>query len=77
MFLIVTIRKPLKLARIVSPFYASILRALVRSLLFGWAILQFNQNMLRPYVWVHIAILATVYAAGVRSVRLVAPKQRY
>jgi len=73
-FLIVTIRKPLKLAGIVSPFYASILRALVRSLLFGWAILQFNQNMLRPYVWVHIAILATIYAAGIRSVRLASHK---
>lgn len=76
-FLIVTIRKPLKLARIASPFYASMLRALVRSLLFGWAILQFNQNMLRPYVWVHIAILATVYAAATRSLRSVSRNPSY
>jgi hypothetical protein len=69
-FLIVTVRKPLKLARIACPWYASILRALLRSLLFGWAILQFNQNMLRPYVWVHIALLAAAYGAAVRSVRL-------
>jgi hypothetical protein len=67
-FLVETVLKPLRLARAVFPFHAVILRALVRSLLFAWAILQFNQNILRPYLWTHVAILATVYAAGLQSV---------
>jgi hypothetical protein len=67
-FLVETVRKPLKLARHVSPFYSSLLRALVRSLVFAWAILQFNQNVLRPYLWAHLAILLCVYAAAQRSI---------
>jgi hypothetical protein len=67
-FVITTIRKPLRLARVASPFYASLLYALLRSLLFAWMILQFNQNMLRPYLWTHLAILASVYAAALQSV---------
>jgi len=66
-FLVVTIRSPLRLARVAPPFYSSLLRGLVRSLVFTWAILQFNQNVLRTYLWVHIAILATVYAAALRT----------
>lgn len=62
-FLVALIRKPLKLAEIATPNYAALLRSLVRSLLFVVAILQFNQNILRPYLWIHVAILATVYAA--------------
>jgi O-antigen ligase/polysaccharide polymerase Wzy-like membrane protein len=65
-FLITTIRKPLMLAPIAPPFYSSLLRGLVRSLVFAWAVLQFNQNVLRPYLWTHVAILATVYAATLR-----------
>lgn len=68
-FLVVTVRKPLRLSRLSTPFYSVLLRALVRSLVFGWAILQFNQNMLRPYLWVHIAILVTVYGAALQSAR--------
>jgi len=68
-FLVVTIRNPLRLARITSPFYSSLLRGLVRSLVFTWAILQFNQNVLRSYLWAHLAILATVYAAALKSAR--------
>jgi hypothetical protein len=63
-FLIITIYKPLKLARSSPPYYSVWLCALVRSLLFEWAILQFNQNILRPYLWVHLAVLVTVYAAA-------------
>jgi hypothetical protein len=63
-FLFVTIWQPLKLARQSDAFYSSLLRGLVRSLVFAWAILQFNQNVLRPYLWAHIAVLATVYAAA-------------
>jgi hypothetical protein len=65
-FLITTIYKPLKLAQRVDPLHAAILRGLVRSLIFTWAILQFNQNLLRPYLWTHIAILAATYAAARR-----------
>jgi hypothetical protein len=66
-FLATTIRDPLLLAARSNPFHATLLRGLVRSLLFGWAILQFNQNMLRPYLWVHLAILATVYRATLQA----------
>jgi O-antigen ligase len=66
-FVVVTIRNPLRLARIVPPLYASLLRGLVRSLVFTWAILQFNQNVLCTYLWAHLAILATVYAAALNS----------
>ena len=65
-FLVVLIGRPLKLGNNVPPAYAALMRSLVRSLLFALAILQFNQNILRPYLWMHIAILATVYAAAQR-----------
>jgi hypothetical protein len=68
-FVVVTIQKPLALARTAPPFYAALLRGLVRSLIFAWGILQFNQNVLRPYLWTHLAILATMYAATLRAVR--------
>jgi hypothetical protein len=68
-FLVVTIRKPLLLARQTPPLYASLLRGLVRSLVLAWAMLQFNQNVLRTYLWVHLAILATVYAAALNTVK--------
>jgi hypothetical protein len=69
-FLVVSIARPLRLARISPPLYSTLLRALLRSLLFAWAILQFNQNMLRPYLWAHVAILAMVYAAALQSVAI-------
>jgi hypothetical protein len=66
-FIVVTARKPLRLADRTSLFNAVILRGLVRSLIFTWAILQVNQNILRPYLWVHLAMLATVYASARRT----------
>jgi hypothetical protein len=63
-FLVTTVLKPWQLARASGHFYSTLLRALLRSLLFAWAILQLNQNVLRPYLWTHLAILATVYAAA-------------
>lgn len=65
-FIVALVRKPLKLAKSAAPNFAALLRCLVRSLLFVLAILQFNQNILRPYLWIHVAILATVYAAARR-----------
>jgi hypothetical protein len=61
-FLVVSCIAPLQLARRAPQVEAAWLRALVVSLLFEWAILQFNQNILRLYLWVHIAVLAAVYA---------------
>ncbi|MCU1294450.1 MAG: hypothetical protein JWP08_3300 [Bryobacterales bacterium] len=69
-FLVTTFVKPLRLARVACPFYSRLLYALLRSLLFAWMILQFNQNMLRPYLWTHLAILASVYAAALQSVNM-------
>jgi hypothetical protein len=66
-FLLETVVKPLRLARTAPASDSALLRAMVRSLLFLWAILQFNQNILRPYVWVHLAILATIYARAARA----------
>ncbi|MGA3081108.1 MAG: hypothetical protein ABSD44_06965 [Terracidiphilus sp.] len=66
-FLIVTIVSPLRLAKRSSPLHAAWLRALVTALIFEWAILQLNQNILRLYLWVHIALLATVFAAARRQ----------
>ncbi|HZQ52967.1 MAG TPA: hypothetical protein VFB14_12260 [Bryobacteraceae bacterium] len=65
-FLIETTAKPLNIARQVSPSDSVLIRASVRALLFTWAILQFNQNILRPYLWVHLAVLAAVCAAAQR-----------
>jgi hypothetical protein len=62
-FVVIYLVAPLKLARSASLYQAAWLRALVLSLAFEWAILQFNQNILRLYLWVHIAVLATVFAA--------------
>ena len=66
-FIVIYLAAPLKLARTASPLQAAWLRALVLSLVFEWAILQFNQNILRLYLWVHIAVLATVFAAARRQ----------
>lgn len=62
-FVVVTISSPLRLARRSSPIYAAWLRALVLALVFEWAILELNQNILRMYLWVHIALLCTVFSA--------------
>ena len=62
-FLAIYLAAPVRLARTATPLQAAWLRALVVALVFEWAILQFNQNILRLYLWVHIAVLATVYAA--------------
>jgi len=62
-FMAIYLAAPLQLARTVPPFQSAWLRALVLALVFEWAILQFNQNILRLYLWVHIAVLATVFAA--------------
>lgn len=41
--------------------YTIILRTLLFSLILELALLSFNQNILRPYLWVHIAFLNSAY----------------
>ncbi len=62
-FLVVSLAAPIRLASRTPSAQAAWLRALTQSLVFAWAILQFNQNILRVYLWVHVAVLAAVYAA--------------
>ena len=59
--------RPLRLMpKITNPIFANMLKALVIALLFELVILQLNQNILRPYLWVHIAILAAAYSVTKR-----------
>lgn len=62
------VRAPLKLAGAtwggrLKPVLAGLAYALIIELL----ILQFNQNILRIYLWMHIAILSAVYAVARRQ----------
>lgn len=43
------------------------LRALIIALLFELVILQFNQNILRVYLWFHIGVLSAVYGGIVKT----------
>lgn len=58
--------EPLKRAHQVEPPLAELLRGLVLALVFELAILQFNQNILRLYLWLHIAILSAAFAVAAR-----------
>lgn len=54
---------PITLAKkVTNVFHSTILKSLVVSFLFELLILQFNQNILRPYLWMHIAILCCAYS---------------
>lgn len=54
---------PFKLAKSLPDQRLSfLLKGLAVALIFELAILQPNQNILRPYLWLHIAILSAVYA---------------
>jgi hypothetical protein len=66
-FLVVTIRAPLRLSLTRASLYTPVLQALVRATVFAWLILQFNQNVLRPYLWIHLSILASVYSVVSRD----------
>ncbi|CAM4097473.1 hypothetical protein L1N85_10670 [Paenibacillus alkaliterrae] len=62
---------PLKLVkRIEDAEVKVILKALSYSLVFELIILQFNQNILRPYFWFHIAVLSSVYFVYLRKYKL-------
>jgi O-antigen ligase len=53
---------PFWLARRCGEPYRPVLTGLVWGLVMEFIILQFNQNILRPYIWFHIAVLSSVYA---------------
>lgn len=54
--------KPLALSKKLLSEQSKILVALSLSLIFEFVILQFNQVILRPYLWMHIAVLAACYS---------------
>jgi hypothetical protein len=63
-FLVIVFRTPLKLAKDALDRQQSVLlKGMVLSLLFELIILQMNQNILRPYLWMHIAILSALCAS--------------
>ena len=62
-FILTIILKPIKLSNLIKDNQLqSLLRSLVFSLIILFVILQFNQNILRPYLWFHIAILCSSYS---------------
>lgn len=56
------VRDPFRLSqKIEDKFKKNILLGMIWAFLFELAILQFNQNILRPYFWIHIAVLSSLY----------------
>jgi len=62
LFVMSIVLKPFALSKKLSPDKSKVLVALTLSLIFEFAILQFNQVILRPYLWMHIAVLAACYS---------------
>lgn len=66
--------KPFKLAdRIPDPELKNILRAVATAFIFEIIVLQFCQTILRPYLWLHIAVLSAVYSAAASAITDRAP----
>lgn len=55
----------------------NILKALLLALSFELLILQLNQNILRPYLWIHIAMLSTAYQVSKRHYRTLSQPQHH
>ena len=47
--------------KIIDKLKKDVLKAMVYSFIFEFAILQVNQNILRPYFWFHLSILSSLY----------------
>jgi hypothetical protein len=63
-------KSPFSLANKLSNIEMSgLLRGMALALLFELAILQPNQNILRPYLWLHIAMLSAVYSMAIKMKR--------
>lgn len=66
-YIFIIVKKPLKIARSADDkLLGGLLKALVIALIFELIILQFNQNILRLSLWIHIAILSALYSVVVR-----------
>jgi hypothetical protein len=67
-YILKIIRDPLRLAgKSSDPNLRAILAGVTYALVIELIILQFNQNILRLYLWMHIAILSAVYSVGTRN----------
>lgn len=62
--------KPMQLVKKLELENQKILTALLFSLLSEIIILQFNQNILRPYFWLHIAILSAYFTISKQKAAL-------
>lgn len=62
--------KPILRRRIWTPDFKEIILSMVCALAFIFVILQFNQNILRPYLWTHIAVLSSLFYVGNKEVRM-------
>lgn len=62
-YIFLLVYRPFRLAPRLALPQADLLRGLAWALVFEFIILQFNQNILRPYLWFHIAILSATFAA--------------
>lgn len=67
MFILSLIKNPIYLSKFLTREQSNVLIALVQALIFELITLQFNQNILRPYLWMHIAILVSYYSASKRE----------
>jgi O-antigen ligase len=59
----VLIGKPLSVSRRVGTQAGTVLAALTWAFLMELLILQFNQNILRAYLWFHVGVLSAAYTA--------------
>lgn len=60
-YIIVLIVEPLKLSKKANKTQKNVIFALVLALIMELGILQLNQNILRPYLWIHIAMISMYY----------------
>lgn len=68
LYVAVLILRPFRAARTTpDPSLRTLLRGLGPALVFELAILQFNQNILRPYLWLQIGILSAACRAASRT----------
>ncbi|MGG3640540.1 O-antigen ligase family protein [Bacillus gobiensis] len=69
-YLITIMVKPFKLSKLLrNSEYSVMMRSMVFSLICLLLILQFNQNILRPYLWFHIALLSAIYSVSRKELR--------
>jgi len=72
LYVVSLIVRPARLAfRCSDSAIGKLLMGMVLALAFEFAVLQFNQNILRPYVWFHVALLSALYSVSSRLERAV------